>query len=496
MPDGTQRDYRRVVRSHRSGTGVMTLSVLSLNYYLQSVVPSEMPPSWSANALQTQAVAARTYALYQRAHQPSGSLFDTCDSTSCQVYKGLAGYSSTGGGLTPYENSSSTAAVAATSGLAVYYGGSPALTEFSSSNGGQTVRSSIPYQVSKADPYDNVPSGSTSTWSTSLSLSKIQAAYPTTGTLRALRVESRDGLNAWGGRTTSVTVVGSSGSRTVTGDAFRSAMGLRSTWWTVTSAPATSAASLPEDLDGNSRGDVVAVDPAGHLRLLSGDNAGGFTAKSMATGWGSLGLVAAVGSWSNDNRHDVVERDKGTLYYHPGDGKGGLLSRVAISSGWDTINLVTGSGDFDGDGFGDFLARTNSGQLKIYRGNGKGGVIATKLLGTTFADYRLLFSPGDLTGDGRPDVAGVRTTDHAMVLFPVLGSGTLGVPTVVEGDWSAYSAVTGPGDVTGDGRDDLVARHAADGSLVVLPGTDMGSVGPARPVTGTATWATWTAWAP
>ena len=58
---------------------------------------------------------ALTYALYQRAHQPSGSLYDTCDSTSCQVYKGLAGYTSTGGGLTPYENSSSTAAVAATS---------------------------------------------------------------------------------------------------------------------------------------------------------------------------------------------------------------------------------------------------------------------------------------------------------------------------------------------------------------------------------------------
>ena len=85
---------------------------------------------------------------------------------------------------------------------------------------------------------------------------------------------------------------------------------------------------------------------------------------------------------------------------------------------------------------------------------------------------------------------------HAMVLFPVLGSGALGVPTLVAGDWSGYSAVTGPGDVTGDGRDDLVARHAADGSLVVLPGTDMGSVGTARPVAGTATWSTWTSWAP
>jgi SpoIID/LytB domain protein len=485
------------VRTIRSGSGVMSLSVVPMDYYLQSVVPSEMPSSWSSTALQVQAVAARTYAMYQKGHQPSGSLFDTCDSTSCQVYKGLAGYNSTGGGLTGFENPNSTAAVSATSGLVVTYGGTPALTEFSSSNGGQTVKSSLPYQVSKPDPYDNVPSGSSSRWTTTLSLSKIQGAYPSTGTFQALRIESRDGINTWGGRIASVTIVGSSGSTTVTGDAFRSSMGLRSTWWTVSSAPAVSAASLPEDLDGNEHGDLVAVDPAGHLRLLSGDGLGAFTAKTMvAGGWGSVGLVAAVGAWDNDNRHDVVERDAGTLYYHPGDGKGGLLARIAISSGWDGVDTITGSGDFDGDGYSDFLARTTSGQLKIYRGDGKGGVIATKLLASGWQAYRLVFSPGDITGDGRPDVVGVRASDNAMLLFPVVGSGTLAVPTTVAGDWSGYSAVTGPGDVTGDGRDDLVARRTSDGAVIVLPGTDMGSVGTARVVTGTATWATWTRWAP
>ncbi len=497
MPNGTQRDYRRVVRTHRDGAGAMTVSVLSLNYYLQSVVPSEMPPSWAANALQVQAVAARTYAMYQKGRQPSGSLFDTCDSTSCQVYKGLAGYDANGGNLVGFENPNSTAAVSATNGLVLTYNGSPALTEFSSSNGGQSVKSSVPYQVSKADPYDNVPSGSSSRWTTTLALSRIQGAYASTGTFQALRIESRDGINAWDGRTTSVTVVGSKGSTTVSGDAFRTAMGLKSTWWTVTSAPAVSAASRPEDLDGNGHGDLLAVDPGGQLRLLSGDGQGAFAATTMATGgWGGLGLVAAVGAWDNDNRHDVVERDAGTLYYHPGDGRGGLLARVAISSGWDAVDTITGSGDFDGDGYSDFVARQTNGQLKIYRGNGKGGVIATRFLASGWQAYRLVFSPGDLTGDGRPDVVGVRASDNAMLLFPVVGTGTLGVPTTVEGSWGSYGAITGPGDVTGDGRDDLVARRTSDGALVVLPGTDMGSVGAARSVSGTPTWATWTRWAP
>lgn len=232
MPDGTQRDYRRTVRSIRYGTGVMTLSVVPMHYYLQSVVPSEMPPSWSTAALEAQAVAARTFAAHQAAHQAAGTPYDTCDSTSCQVYRGLAGYS-TSGVLTPYENARTTAAVAATYGVGVFYGGAVALTQFGSSNGGRTVASSLPYQVSKVDPYDAVPSGSTSRWTTSLPVSRIEKAYPTTGTLQALRIDKRDGLDAWGGRIVSLTVIGSAGSRTVSGEAFRSATGLRSTWWTV-----------------------------------------------------------------------------------------------------------------------------------------------------------------------------------------------------------------------------------------------------------------------
>ncbi|GAA4398119.1 hypothetical protein GCM10023168_03830 [Fodinibacter luteus] len=232
MPNGTQRDYRRTVRSLRWGSGVMTLSVVPMHYYLQSVVPAEMPPSWSTPALEAQAVAARSYAARQASRQPAGTPYDTCDSTSCQVYRGLAGYSA-GGTLTPFEHPRTTAAVAATSGVGVFSGGAVALTEFGSSNGGRTVATSLPYQVSKSDPYDAVPTGSTSRWTTSLPVSRIEKAYPSTGTLKALRIDKRDGIDAWGGRIVTLTVVGSAGSRTVSGDAFRAAMGLRSTWWTV-----------------------------------------------------------------------------------------------------------------------------------------------------------------------------------------------------------------------------------------------------------------------
>jgi len=493
MPDGTQRDYRRTVRSVRSGTGVMTLSVVPMNYYLQSVVPSEMPPSWSPAALETQAVAARTYAAYEMAHRASGSSYDLCDSTACQVYKGLAGYTSSGT-LVPHENAASTAAVTATNGLGVFYGGAPAFTQFGSSNGGQTAASSLAYQVSKVDPYDNVPSGSSSRWTTSISISSIEKAYPTVGTLKALRIDKRDGINAWGGRIASVTVLGSAGSKTVTGDSFRSTFGLRSTWWTVTSAPAKSAASYPKDLDGNELGDLLAVDTSGRLRLLSGNGASAFTVTTSNSGWSGYGLIADVGSWDGDNRHDVVERDQGTLYYHPGNGAGGFYSRVAISSGWDTINLVAGAGDMDRDGHTDFLARTTTGQLKVYRGDGRGKATSTILVGSGWNAYRAVLSPGDLTGDGKLDVLAVRTSDDAMLLFPGTGTGTVGTPTTVSGSWAGYSKFIAPGDVSGDGRDDVVARRTSDGALVVFKGTDMGTLAPGSTVAGTDTWATWTTW--
>ena len=61
----------------------------------------------------------------------------------------------------------------------------------------------------------------------------IERAYPKVGDLRTVRVTSRDGNGQWGGRVTGITLTGSAGSVRVSGDAFRAAFGLRSTWFTL-----------------------------------------------------------------------------------------------------------------------------------------------------------------------------------------------------------------------------------------------------------------------
>lgn len=96
-----------------------------LETYLYGVVPSEMPNSWHLEALKTQAVAARTYAV--RNKKSSSSAYDLVDTQSSQVYKG---YSSSWG--------NSIKAVNETAKQVLKYGGSFVHTFYSSSNGGWT----------------------------------------------------------------------------------------------------------------------------------------------------------------------------------------------------------------------------------------------------------------------------------------------------------------------------------------------------------------------
>lgn len=59
-----------------------TVVEMEMDEYLKGVVPWEMPPSWPAEALRAQAVAARSYAATRHAHGDA----DVCTTTHCQVW--------------------------------------------------------------------------------------------------------------------------------------------------------------------------------------------------------------------------------------------------------------------------------------------------------------------------------------------------------------------------------------------------------------------------
>ena len=123
----------------------------------------------------------------------------------------------------------SNAAVKATAGQVLHHKGEPAFTQFSASNGGWTMQGTVggvevPYLPAKQDRKDGY-----APWKVTLTGQDVTRHWSGLGTLQALNVVSRDGNGTWGGRVTKIKVVGSKSSTTVTGDTFRSYLGLRST---------------------------------------------------------------------------------------------------------------------------------------------------------------------------------------------------------------------------------------------------------------------------
>jgi stage II sporulation protein D len=237
LPGGTSRAYRGVLTGVRgAGTAVSTVNTLPFEQYLWGVVPREVPASWHPEALKAQAVAARTYSAHKRLTPPAAH-WDICSTTACQVYGGSALWAANGA-FRELEDSRTTAAVNATAGQVRLHNGRPALTEFSSSSGGWTAAGHVPYLVAQPDPWDAHAANPAHTWNHTLTRSAVQTAWPAVGSLRRVRVTARTGHGDWGGRITSLVLEGvsSTGAATavsLTGDQFRTGLGLRSTWWTV-----------------------------------------------------------------------------------------------------------------------------------------------------------------------------------------------------------------------------------------------------------------------
>lgn len=246
---GTTRYYRGSVTVQRESAGVVGIVSSSMQEYLRGVVPLEVPASWRAEALRAQTVAARTYALRTMADRPAGSSWDICDSTACQVFQGMR--TTSGTSTTTHEHSATDAAIDSTRGVALRHQGRPAFTQFSAANGGSSAGSPAhPYLVARPDPYDGVTGSTSHRWTTTVPVARIRAAWPSVGQPLSMTVLTRDGNGEWGGRALSVRVVGTSGSVTVTGEQVRTALGLRSTWWSLSVA----APSEPYgNLDGVTR---------------------------------------------------------------------------------------------------------------------------------------------------------------------------------------------------------------------------------------------------
>ena len=219
-----------------------TFNRLPLEQYLRGVVPKESPPDWGARtgpagtglaALEAQAIAARSYALYWRQYQTAKRRFtDICDWPNCQLYEGA--HAESGGRQRPNDHGDrfehSNRAIANTQGKAlVTADGRFAFAEFSTSSGGWSAgppASTFPAVPDLGDAIYADDGNSGHRWTIKLRRSDIERAFEplfaqqgkTLGSLVRIDVTRRDGNGTWGGRVRALRVVGTDGQHTFSFD--------------------------------------------------------------------------------------------------------------------------------------------------------------------------------------------------------------------------------------------------------------------------------------
>jgi stage II sporulation protein D len=117
------RWYRGRVVIVPTSNGLTAVNWVDVEQYLYSVLGGEMNGSWHQEALKSQAVAARTYALYKQ-ESSRNDLYDVVDNTYSQVYRGIQD-----------ESTGTQLAVNATKSQVLTYNGRLILAAFHSSSG-------------------------------------------------------------------------------------------------------------------------------------------------------------------------------------------------------------------------------------------------------------------------------------------------------------------------------------------------------------------------
>jgi hypothetical protein len=233
------------------------------------------------------------------------------------------------------------------------------------------------------------------------------------------------------------------------------------------------------DWSGDGKGDVLAVDGNGALLMYRGNGAGGFVSPypQIGSGWGSFTALLAT-DWSGDGRPDLLARTSdGALLMYRGNARGGFVTGTGetVGSGWAGFSAVLAPGDFSGDGRQDLLAVQSDGTMLLYKGDGDSGFIGGGVpIGSGWAGFTALLTPGDFSGDGKADVL-ARASDGTLLLYRGNGAGgwITGSGEPIGSGWQGFTALMAGGDFSGDGNPDILAR-ASDGSLVLYRGNGSG----------------------
>lgn len=133
---------------------------------------------------------------------------------------------------------------------------------------------------------------------------------------------------------------------------------------------------------------------------------------------------------------------------------GPVVKALWMFRGFDQITPV---GRFNNDSRNDLIGRyAPTGRYFLFRGDGAGGFSRVRLDPASSGaptGALALIGPGDVTGDGHADLV-ARFSGGVLKIYPGDGHGAFALARTVPGTWSA-AVIVGYGDYNGDGRNDL-----------------------------------------
>jgi hypothetical protein len=237
--------------------------------------------------------------------------------------------------------------------------------------------------------------------------------------------------------------------------------------------------ALPADFDGDGKGDLLWWTDSGALAIWEMNGTQIKAADYLRQGQTIVGTpntswhVLDTADFDGDGKSDLLWRtDSGALAIWEMNGTQ-IKAADYLKSGQTVVGAsgpdwhILGTADFDGDGKGDLLWRTDSGTLAIWEMNGTQIKAADYLrqgqtiVGAPNTSWHIV-GTGDFDGDGKTDLLW-RTDGGTLAIWEMNGTQIKAADYLKAGqtivgapgpDWH----IAGTGDFNGDGKTDLLWR--------------------------------------